>query len=84
MATEPSGCLLGSSAWARGDEGAGGAEGDFGREGGLAHAGAAGEDHEVGGVQAAGLLVEVAETGGEAADMAGLLEGAFGAEDGLR
>ena len=60
---------------------AGGAERDFGRERGLAHAGAPGKNHEVGGVQATDLFVEVTQARGEAADVPGLLEGALGPLD---
>ena len=48
--------------------GLGGVEGDVGGERGLAHRGAAGEDDQVGGVQAAELLVEIDEAGGDAGD----------------
>ena len=61
----------------------GGAERDLGGERGLAHAGAAGEDQQVGRMHAAHLAVEVAQAGGQAGDAAGAAEGAFGAEDGV-
>ena len=50
--------------------------GDVGGERGLAHAGAAGEDDQVGGLQAAHLAVEVVEAGGEAGELAVALIGA--------
>ena len=55
--------------------GAGDVEGDVGGERGLAHRRAAGEDQEVGGVQAAEALVEVDEAGGEAGEAAVALVG---------
>ena len=58
--------------------GAGDVEGDVGGERGLAHRGAAGEDQEVGGVQAAEALVEVDEAGGEAGEAAVALVGGVG------
>ena len=50
--------------------------GDVGGERGLAHAGAAGEDDQVGGLQAAHLAVEVVQAGGEAGQLAVALIGA--------
>ena len=58
--------------------GAGDVEGDVGGERGLAHRGAAGEDQEIGGVQAAEALVEVDEAGGEAGEAAVALVGGVG------
>ena len=50
--------------------------GDVGGERGLAHARAAGEDDEVGGLQPAHLAVEVVQAGGEARQLAVALIGA--------
>ena len=55
--------------------GAGDVEGDVGRERGLAHRRAAGEDQQVRGVQAAEALVEVDEAGREAGEAALALVG---------
>ena len=55
--------------------GAGDVEGDVGRERGLAHRRAAGEDQQVRGVQAAEPLVEVDEAGREAGEAAVALVG---------
>ena len=49
--------------------------GDVGGERGLAHAGAAGEDDQVGRLQAAHLAVEVVQAGGEAGELAVALVG---------
>ena len=46
--------------------GLGDVEGDVGRQRRLAHAGAAGEDDEVGGLQAAHVAVEIGKAGGDA------------------
>ena len=51
-----------------GEQRLGGAEGDLGGERGFAHAGAAGEDNEVGGMQAAHFFVQVAQAGIQAGD----------------
>ena len=48
--------------------GLGDVEGDVGGERRLAHAGAAGEDHEIGRLQAAHVAVEVGEAGRDAAE----------------
>ncbi len=56
--------------------------GDVGGERGLAHAGTAGEDDEVGGLQAAHLGVEVGQAGGDAGQVAVALIGARGHVDG--
>ena len=50
--------------------------GDVGGERGLAHAGAAGDDDQVGRLQAAHLGVEVVQAGGEARQLAVALIGA--------
>ena len=57
-------------------------EGDVGGERRLAHAGSAGDDDEVGGLQAAHLVVEVVEPGGDAAQVAVALVGLGGHVDG--
>ena len=44
--------------------------GDVGRKRGLAHAGTAGDDDQVGGLQAAHLDVEIAQAGGDARQFA--------------
>ena len=49
--------------------------GDVGGERGLAHAGTAGDDDQVGGLQAAHLGVEVAQAGGDARQFSVALEG---------
>ncbi len=49
--------------------------GDVGRKRGFAHAGAAGNDDEIGGLQAAHLDVEIAQAGGNARQLAIALEG---------
>ena len=46
--------------------GPGDVEGDVGRERGLAHAGAPGDDHEIGRLQAAHVAVEIGKTGRDA------------------
>ena len=56
--------------------------GDVGGERGLAHAGAAGEDDQVGGLQAAHLGVEIVQAGGEAGQLAVALIGVRGHVDG--
>ena len=58
-------------------------EGDVGGERGLAHARAAGEDDQVGGLQAAHHAVEVVEAGGEPGQVAVALEGRGGHVDGV-
>src|SRR5713101_3246977 len=63
--------------------GLGRVEADIGGERGLAHRGPAGEDHEVGGMQAAEQLVEVVEAGRDAGGAAAPLEGGLGHDDGL-
>ena len=55
--------------------GLGDVEGDVGGERGLAHAGAAGDDHEIGRLQAAHHLVEVAHAGRDAGEATVALEG---------
>ena len=55
--------------------GLGDVEGDVGRERGLAHGRASGEDDEVGGLQAAHLAVEVDEAGRDARELAVALVG---------
>ena len=59
-------------------------EGDVGGERGLAHAGAAGEDDQVGGLQAAHDAVEVVEAGGEPGQVAVALIGGGRHVDGVR
>ena len=49
--------------------------GDVGRKRGFAHAGTAGDDDEIGGLQAAHLDVEIAQAGGNARQLAVALEG---------
>ena len=71
----PSGCALA-------DVGLGDVEGDVGGERGLAHGGAAGEDDEVGGLQAAHHAVEVVDAGRDAGELAVALEGFGGHVDG--
>ena len=65
-------------------EARGGVEGDVGGERGLAHAGAAGEDHQVGGVQPAQQAVEVVEAGGRAGERGVALVGVLDDLDGAR
>ena len=56
-------------------------EGDIGRERGLAHAGAPGDDDEVGRLQAAQLVIEIVEAGRDAAEVAVALIGPGGHVD---
>ena len=58
--------------------------GDVGGERGFAHGGAAGEDDEIGGLQAAHFFVEVLEARGNAGEAAVTLIGAGGHVDGVR
>ena len=60
-----------------------GAIGDLGRQRRLAHAGPPSDDHEVGRMQPAGLLVEVAQACGQPGNMAGAVERPLGAVDRL-
>ena len=62
--------------------GLGDVEGDVGGERGLAHAGAAGDDDQVGGLQAAHLVVEIVHAGRDAAEMPVALIGLGGHVDG--
>ena len=62
--------------------GVGDVEGDVGDQRGLAHAGTAGQHDQVGGLQAAHALVEVAQAGGNAGKMAVAHEGGVGHVDG--
>ena len=57
-------------------------EGDVGGERRLAHAGTAGEDDEIGRLQAAHIAVEIGQPGGDAAERAFALIGARGHVDG--
>ena len=56
--------------------------GDIGGERGFAHAGAAGEDDQVGWLQAAHHAVEIVEPGGDARQLAVALKGVRGHIDG--
>ena len=66
---------------AAGAIGLGGVEADIGRERGLAHRRAAGEDHQVGRVQAAQQLVEIEEAGGDTGGLAAALDSRLGGHD---
>ena len=63
--------------------GLGGIEGDVGGERGLSHRRSAGEDDEVGPVQAAEQLVELEQTRGHAGQLADPVIGRFGRDRGL-
>src|SRR5579864_808873 len=70
--------ILGHRASIRARDGAvgfGRVERDVGGEGGLAHAGPAGGDDQIGGVEAAEFLVEITKTSGDADRLAIALEG---------
>ena len=60
---------------------AGRAEPHLDGERGFAHAGAPGEDEEIGGMHAAELGIDIAQPGRQAGDVAGAAEGALGALD---
>ena len=61
----PRGTALGLSRRASATRARAAPEGDLGRQRGFPHAGPSRQDHQVGGVQAAHLAVEVAQAGRE-------------------